>query len=75
MSPSGDGGDKRDRTADLLNAIQALSQLSYTPIYLRSFRPCRPSADLYYQIHFILSRAIFKKFLRRIYPQDLPPGA
>ena len=25
------GGDKRDRTADLLNAIQALSQLSYTP--------------------------------------------
>ena len=28
------GGDKRDRTADLLNAIQALSQLSYTPILL-----------------------------------------
>jgi hypothetical protein len=28
-----DGGDKRDRTADLLNAIQALSQLSYTPVY------------------------------------------
>ena len=28
------GGDKRDRTADLLNAIQALSQLSYTPKYL-----------------------------------------
>ena len=26
------GGDKRDRTADLLNAIQALSQLSYTPL-------------------------------------------
>ena len=25
------GGDKRDRTADLLNAIQALSQLSNTP--------------------------------------------
>ena len=31
------GGDKRDRTADLLNAIQALSQLSYTPILLRLF--------------------------------------
>ena len=29
---SGLGGDKRDRTADLLNAIQALSQLSYNPI-------------------------------------------
>ncbi len=28
------GGDKRDRTADLLNAIQALSQLSYTPYYI-----------------------------------------
>ena len=27
------GGDKRDRTADLLNAIQALSQLSYTPVW------------------------------------------
>ena len=27
------GGDKRDRTADLLNAIQTLSQLSYTPVY------------------------------------------
>ncbi len=26
------GGDKRDRTADLLHAMQALSQLSYTPI-------------------------------------------
>ena len=30
------GGDKRDRTADLLNAIQALSQLSYTPMYWKS---------------------------------------
>ena len=27
------GGAKRDRTADLLNAIQALSQLSYGPTY------------------------------------------
>ena len=26
------GGDKRDRTADLLLARQALSQLSYTPV-------------------------------------------
>ncbi len=32
------GGDKRDRTADLLNAIQALSQLSYTPIFCRFSR-------------------------------------
>ena len=33
MKSSVFGGDKRDRTADLLNAIQALSQLSYTPIF------------------------------------------
>ncbi len=32
------GGAKRDRTADLLHAMQALSQLSYSPICkLRSF--------------------------------------
>ena len=29
------GGAKRDRTADLLNAIQALSQLSYGPTEVR----------------------------------------
>ena len=29
------GGGKRDRTADLLNAIQALSQLSYTPMFIK----------------------------------------
>ena len=28
------GGDSRDRTGDLLLARQALSQLSYIPIYL-----------------------------------------
>jgi hypothetical protein len=28
----GFGGAKRDRTADLLHAMQALSQLSYGPI-------------------------------------------
>ena len=30
----GIGGAMRDRTADLLRAKQALSQLSYSPIYL-----------------------------------------
>src|SRR3972149_6172306 len=30
------GGDKRDRTADLLHAMQALSQLSYTPVSRKS---------------------------------------
>jgi len=32
------GGAKRDRTADLLNAIQALSQLSYGPKLRRCTR-------------------------------------
>jgi hypothetical protein len=31
------GGGKRDRTADLLHAMQALSQLSYTPDFLSCF--------------------------------------
>ncbi len=36
------GGARRDRTADLLHAMQALSQLSYGPVTVRarSFRPC-----------------------------------
>ena len=35
------GGDKRDRTADLLRARQALSQLSYIPM----------SSFIYHLIH------------------------
>ena len=31
---TGLGGAGRDRTDDLLNAIQALSQLSYGPIFI-----------------------------------------
>lgn len=31
------GGAKRDRTADLLRARQALSQLSYGPVFLQAF--------------------------------------
>ena len=36
------GGDKRDRTVDLLLAKQALSQLSYTPILRKLFNCSRP---------------------------------
>ena len=43
------GGDKRDRTADLLNAIQALSQLSYTPMFT-SLRVCASHKPLPYHI-------------------------
>ncbi len=34
------GGAKRDRTADLLHAMQALSRLSYSPNFLKQ-RPVR----------------------------------
>ena len=51
------GGDKRDRTVDPLLAKQVLSQLSYTPIYLRlgrapsklnnvRYSPKHPTSDL-----------------------------
>ena len=33
-SPQEDGGARRDRTDDLLNANQALSQLSYVPVVI-----------------------------------------
>ena len=62
------GGDKRDRTADLLNAIQALSQLSYTP------RLCVPSLDC-----LIIISAVFrnvnrktKKFFIRFFTGSFP---
>ena len=34
LTTSGFGGATRDRTADLLNANQALSQLSYSPVFV-----------------------------------------
>ena len=37
------GGAKRDRTADLLHAMQALSQLSYSPKGRHSDRTYYPS--------------------------------
>ena len=35
------GGDKRDRTADLMTASHALSQLSYTPRYFQMGQEAR----------------------------------
>ena len=45
------GGDSGDRTHDLLNAIQALSQLSYTPIWYDK-----------YIIRFYKNQGLFKFF-------------
>ena len=62
------GGDKRDRTADLLNAIQALSQLSYTPRFTCR-RPYRPN-ELYFstthsscQLFFCFSQNVLRRLL------------
>ena len=45
-------GPKRDRTADLYNAIVALSQLSYGPVmaleFRRSLNPCKYEAIFSY---------------------------
>ena len=41
LAPAGGGGATRDRTADLLNANQALSQLSYSPVFRRIIRARR----------------------------------
>src|SRR5690606_36862902 len=40
-NPAFRGGGKRDRTADLLHAMQALSQLSYTPEKRRNIKDGR----------------------------------
>ena len=36
LCPDVSGGDKRNRTAGLFNAIESLSQLSYVPVYWRT---------------------------------------
>ena len=46
------GGARRDRTADLYNAIVALSQLSYDPFY-------RKRVPFYWQHHNILLASIY----------------
>ena len=41
------GGDKRDRTADLLRARQALSQLSYIPNHILWFSLIHSMFDIF----------------------------
>ena len=54
------GGDKRDRTADLLNAIQALSQLSYTPILIYPLQDAFQQRVILYHRGERKSRLFFK---------------
>ena len=42
LRPQNFGGASRDRTGDLLHAMQALSQLSYSPRLRRATLPARP---------------------------------
>ena len=49
ISINEDCGAGRDRTDDLLNAIQALSQLSYGPIY-NQLRDDKSKNEIYIQI-------------------------
>jgi hypothetical protein len=48
LDQSNRGGARRDRTADLLHAMQALSQLSYSPTESRTLRTkaCRVKSAL-----------------------------
>ena len=55
------GGDKGSRTPDLLNAIQALSQLSYTPKWLRCFLD---NDDIISQ-HLLFVNRFLKSFFRK----------
>ncbi len=52
------GGDKRDRTADLLNAIQALSQLSYTPVSKMDINRKKEKCQAFFQIFFVFKKRI-----------------
>ena len=49
-----DGGGERDRTDDLLNANQALSQLSYTPVSKKWWA----KKDLNFRPHAYQARAL-----------------
>ena len=58
------GGDGEDRTLDLLNAIQALSQLSYAPILFIlfvNFLPVPRTAMVYYHNRIKIASLFFKK--------------
>ncbi len=67
------GGDKRDRTADLLHAMQALSQLSYTPEKSRN-KTTRHSKQFKILSYFCASAQIQSRntFERRFNASSLP---
>ena len=64
------GGAKRDRTADLLHAMQALSQLSYSPVSGRRafYAEHTPSSNgkLLFFCLFLILRDIFSGKLQAV---------
>ena len=48
------GGARRDRTADLLHAMQALSQLSYSPTERRTLRASVQGVKKYFFPYYFL---------------------
>ena len=62
------GGGKRDRTADLLHAMQALSQLSYTPAESRAlYKVARRIAKQQFTLGFFLPRFLIPIFFSRLH--------
>ena len=58
------GGAEGDRTPDLLNAIQALSQLSYTPVKHRVTVHCHATRG-YYITRQTVCQELFEKNVRK----------
>ena len=61
-----DGGGDRDRTCDLLNANQMLSQLSYTPTDFILSKSYCPGKLLYY-IYYFISIGLFTHYSIHLY--------
>ena len=63
------GGDKEDRTPDLLHAMQALSQLSYAPKRLLKYTsktgPCQRLFYFFTKLVHPFSWVIFPSFISR----------
>ena len=75
------GGDKRDRTADLLNAIQALSQLSYTPKSVLSLdckgyiSTCSRECQHIFSVFRVFLKVFFQFLFRGLADAELRLGA
>ena len=65
------GGGKRDRTADLLHAMQALSQLSYTPERLNIIRAAMNTVKFATRIEYVVPPATVRAQISKS-PNDRP---